>query len=97
MKPMSGKRLLQIAMLSGQISLLLIASGCVTSTGTTGIEKADADKATTGKSRLSLCENVSRQELMYSRNDTQGTKDALGGVIEKYDRICGTRPASQGK
>ena len=91
MKQTSASKTLQTAMLIGIACLLMSAKGCVTSTGTTGI---DAPAIDTRPARLSLCEIISREELQYSRRDTPETKDALGGVLEKYDRNCGTRPAA---
>lgn len=74
-------------MMLGLACLPMIVSGCVTTKDTIEIEDREPGKS----SGLSLCDNVSRRELMYSRNDTQETKDSLGGVIEKYDKICGKK------
>lgn len=66
--------------------MLISVSGCATSMGITGIE-APATK--TRPARLSLCETISRDQLTYSRKDTEQTRDQLGAVLEKYDAICG--------
>ena len=89
MKQISVSKTLQTAMLIGIACLLMSAKGCATSTGTTGI---DVPAAESRQARLSLCEVIRREELQYSRHDTPETKDALGGVLEKYDSNCGTRP-----
>lgn len=64
---------------------LMSVSGCASSMGTTGIE-APAGKGVTA--RLSLCELVDRDQLTYSRRDTEETKDNLGAVLEVYDANC---------
>jgi len=72
-------------MIIGAAFLLMSASGCASLRSTTGIEAPAAGQR---PARLSLCETIDRDELTYSRSDTQQTKDQLGGVIEKYDAIC---------
>lgn len=70
-------------------SILLIASGCATSGITTGIETvAPSDPGKPATERLSLCEIISRDELRYSRRDTEETKENLGRVLVKYDATC---------
>lgn len=86
MKQTSEKRRPKIWTLSGLLCLTLSVSACATSKGITGIEPPPAqDKPA---QRLSLCELIAREELTYSRADTEGTKLQLGGVLRKYDENC---------
>lgn len=38
--------------------------------------------------RLSVCEVFTREELQPSRQDTEQTRDNLGGAVLKYDHFC---------
>lgn len=86
MKPTSAATKQRLWMLSGIALTLLSVSGCATTRGTTGIE---APATPTQPARLSLCEVLSREELQPSRQDTEVTRDNLGGALVKYDQFCG--------
>lgn len=91
-KPISGSIK---QMLRPLITMLLIPpllSACASLGGITGIEAPALPASVTTPARpqrLSLCEIVKREELLYSRSDTEGTKTQLDRVIIKYDSVCG--------
>lgn len=72
--------------IAGIALAMMAVSGCVSSTGTIAIDPPPPTKEK--PARISLCEIVDREELQYSRRDTEETKLRIGGVLVKYDRTC---------
>lgn len=75
----------------GMLLMTLAVSGCALSGVTTGplqIEPPINPQNGKDQARLSLCEILDREELLYSPDDTEESKRQWGGVIEKYDATC---------